>query len=839
MLTAQLEDRFREALGEQGTAGREDSVRFAIDFTRLLARIVPEEVAPEARDAMEASIQARCELSHEEIEVLLDLSLAPEARSTIEEDDLRAFGSRFGRAEEEALRAAVEEELHLTGFADQYGSEESLLLLDSLFAVCAVDGVIDHQEIGRLTRAANELGIDEMLVGALFRKHDVRHASGDFTYELKGDRFVIGRGNTADIRLPDPQVAIRHAELIRTGDQWRIVDAHSGRPTLLNGVSVTSAPYRPGDQLRVGLYTLRLDHEGRTVTVFGTGAFSALSVRNLTRHIGDITLLDEVSFTVFSGEVIAVVGPSGAGKTTLLNAIAGIAPADSGDVLLDGQPFHSLLASDRSIVGIVPQDDVVHPELTVEESLFYSGRLRFRSDVGRADIQQAVDRVLGELDVEHIRRSRIGDAVRRGISGGQRKRVNLGQELLTRSTQILFLDEPTSGLDPQTGQEIVSLVRQLADDGRIVFLVTHDVTPTVMNMVDHILVLAPGGRLAWFGPPGEAAPWFGVESTDEVFSRLPDLPPVTWKEKYRTGPAFRKYVRTREHTLGLGGVEPESQESQVEASNSLWLHYLTVTHRYAKTKVRDVTGTAVLLAQAPILALALWIVFPDPDHATMFVLAFASLWFGASGAVRELISDRTIWRREHRVGLQLLPYLASKVTIMGLLVSIQCTLMAGLTWALLGMWKFGYSLPLLALVASLTGLVGTAMGLMMSSLFNSSEAAVGTLPITLIPQLTFGGLVVSLKEMPTAAKLVANLMVARFSFDAMIRTGKELARPGSYGNERQVLGVMGHLYSLGFREASVESVGIPFGYLLLILSGFFFLFISIAAVFTKRSARGN
>ena len=163
-------------------------------------------------------------------------------------------------------------------------------------------------------------------------------------------------------------------------------------------------------------------------------------------------------------------------KTTLLNAINGVAPADSGRVMLNGHSFHKLLQEDRSLIGIVPQDDLVLPELTVEEALYYSGRLRLSADSTEEEIQRQVERVLQELDIMHIRSSRIGDALKRGISGGQRKRVNLGQELLSQNTKILFLDEPTSGLDPRASQEIVKLVRGLADRGRIVFLVTHDLT---------------------------------------------------------------------------------------------------------------------------------------------------------------------------------------------------------------------------------------------------------------------------------------------------------------------------------------------------------------------------
>jgi ABC-type multidrug transport system ATPase subunit len=839
MLFAALEDRFRQALGERNTAERNESIRFAVEFARLLARILPEIVSVEARQAMERALAARSDLTSEEIRTLLDLALAPENRGSIEDREIRAFGGRFGLPEEQALRAAVAEEISLSTFSERYGSEEALLLLDSLFAICAVDGVIDKEEIGQLQRSAQELGIDPMLVGALFRKHDLRYATGDFTFQLEKDRFTIGRSTACDIQLPDPQVAMRHADLMRASDGgWRIVDLHSGRPTLLNGSPVSQAPFKHGDSLRVGPYTLSLDKSQQQLTAFGSRSFSALSVRNLQRKIGETSLLDNVSFTVFSGEVIAVVGPSGGGKTTLLTAIAGIAPADSGDVLLDGQDFHALLANDRSIMGIVPQDDVVHPELTVEESLFYSGRLRFPKDVPADAIQTEVGRVLDELSISHIRESRIGDQLRRGVSGGQRKRVSLGQELLTRSTRILFLDEPTSGLDPQTAQDIVSLVRQLADDGRIVFIVTHDVTPSVMSMVDHLIVLARGGRLAWFGPPEEANAYFGVQSPDEIFARLPDMKPEDWGKKYRDSQSYRKFVRTREHLLGLDGVEVQRGKQQRYAPRSAWLQYRTLTLRYWKAKLRDRTGTAVLLAQAPILAVAMKIVFPDPDAATMFMLALSALWFGASGSVRELIADRAIWRREARVGLGTIPYMASKITVLGALVVAQCTMLAGLNWLLLGMYGFGFSLPALVGVTALTGLVGMSLGLLMSAMFSSSEAAVGTLPLLLIPQITFGGLIVKVKEMSVAAKAISYLMITRYAFDGVIKTGEKLSRPGSYGNKREDLAINGVLYDLGFRTSSADDMGLPLWMLCGVLLAFLTVFLVTATLFTRNS-EGN
>lgn len=843
MFSAQLEDRFREALGVGPSDARRESIYFAVDFSRILVHILPDEVDEAARRVMGGALKARTDLSSDEIDLLLDMVLAPEHRADISDDELRALGARFGRAEEEALRAAVAEEVDLNRFVEQYGEAEALLLLDALFAVCAVDGVIDSSEIHRLQRAGKGLGVDPMLIGALYRKHDVRHASGDFTFDLADHSdLLIGRQHRASVQLPDPQVAQRHARLTRTAKGWRVVDLSSGRPTLLNGSPISSAPLLPGDDLRVGPYRLTLDSTGESLTAFGPKAFSSLTVRGISRTIRtggrDLVLLDDIDFTVFSGEVIALVGPSGAGKTTLLSAIAGIAEPDTGDVLLDRSNFHALLSSDRSMVGIVPQEDVVHGELSVEESLRFAGRLRFPPDVGAEAIQTEVDRVLDELGITHIRKNRIGSELRRGISGGQRKRVNLGQELLTRTTRVLFLDEPTSGLDPQTAQDIVSQVRQLADDGRIVFIVTHDVSPAILALVDHLMVLAPGGRLAWFGPPEEACGYFNVRTPDEIFARMLDHEPEQWKVAYKKSYAYRKYVRTREHLVGLEGL-PQQTRERGRSRQSRLLQYLTLTRRYGLVKVRDWTGTGVLMAQAPILGIAMWIVFPNPDIATLFMLVLSALWFGASASVRELISERAIWRREARVGLGLLPYVGSKVTVLGALVSVQCGLLTLIVWGALDMGSYGYDLFALSGVAIGTGLVGMSMGLLVSAAFGSSEAAVGTLPLLLIPQITFGGLIVKLKDMAILSKIVAYTMVTRYSYELSIKTGEKLSKPSHKGVGESSEDIGRFLWELGFRTSAADDMGISVLGLSTILAGWFFVMLAIATWLVHRSARGN
>ncbi len=770
-------------------------------------------------DVLAAPVAARTGVPSEVLAGLVRSAVEPEFQGSLSSQELRVFDGRFGGKQAARLREEHEEELDLPAFAARFGSDSALLLLDAMFAVCSTDGRISRSEVQRLTSTANELGIDPVLVTALLQRHDPRHATGDWKVALTSDRVIIGRAPKCEVALHDPLVALQHAQLDRTPTGWRVRDLESGRPTLVNGLPTHSAPIDETTRLRIGPYDLSL--VGDEVRVYGERRFSALSVRHLRRKIGDLVLLDDMSFTVFTGEVVALIGNSGAGKTTLLNAISGIAPADSGEVLLDGEDFHAQLAVDRSLVGNVPQDDLVHPELTVEESLLYSGRLRFPPDVTDKELRTEVDRVLDELGIEHIRHSRIGDTLRRGISGGQRKRVNLGQELITRSTRVLFLDEPTSGLDPRSSQDIVGVVRQLADAGRIVFLVTHDLTPEIINKVDHLIVIAEGGRLAYFGPPTEARRYFGVSTSDAIFNRFGDHTPRVWGQRYRESSDSRKYVSTREHLLRLKGGSLEEQATESRPSPSWFSQFRTLTARHFTTKLRDRTGMLVVAAQPPVLGLIMWLVFPAPTSPMLFMIALGAIWFGMSASVREFLSDRVIWRRERRVGVGVLPYVASKVFVMTVLVGLQNGVLALILFYSMGMAEYGFDPVKLTFITMLTGWVGMSMSLLVSAAWSSMEAAVGTLPLLLIPQITFSSILVSLRDMSAAAKFCTWLTVQRYTFDAVIKCGESYAVWSRRGGEWEAVPISMALYLRGLKPSSgADDLGLSLETLTLVLISF-------------------
>jgi ABC-type multidrug transport system ATPase subunit len=834
--------RIEVALRQAGLPLPDDAaVAYAVEFAaQLVSATVPDaELVASRHAALLGAIGRRTQLSADAAALLLSIVEAPDFRARMSEAELAAYVARFGDAAGRALVAAEQADLGLDGFGRHFGGAHALLLLDSMFAVFADGGRVHPDDLMRLTAASELLGIDPVLFSTLYRRHDVVLASGRWSVPLQGDAVRLGRSTVCEVLLGDPQVAMRHADLKRTAQGWRVVDAESGRPTVLNGRPVTAAPLSAHDELRIGPFLLKLNERGDALEIEGERAFSALSMRHLNRRIGDVSLLDDVSFTVFSGEVVAMIGPSGCGKTTLLNAIAGVTPADTGTVTIDDVDFHAELVAERESVGIVPQDDIVHPELTVEESLQFGARLRLPAGASAAEVQAEVDRVLAELGIEHIRASRIGDAVRRGISGGQRKRVNLGQELLARSMRVLFLDEPTSGLDPRASQDIVRLVRQLADRGRIVFVVTHDLTPQIVSQVDHLLVLAPGGRLAYFGPPTAACRYFGVATPDAIFNRFSDRQPAEWGASYRASDDARTFVAMREELRSLDGAERRPQErKRVVRRPGGFAQLRTLVNRYTRVKGRDVGGLAVLLAQAPVLAGVMWLVFPLPTREMMFMLSLSCMWFGMSAAVRELISDRVIWLRERRIGVRPGAYLWSKTSVLGVLVGSQCAAFAvmnlGLHPTLTS--EYGTSTVGFVAVSALTGFVGMALGLCVSAINTSSEGAVGSLPLLLIPQIAFSGVLLSLRRMPLVARELTWWNPARFAYDALLKTGEKLGAPRSRGLDWDAMPLSGTLYNLGFKGDGADDLGLSSQALTsrLLLFAALFLLTALAMVQRRR-----
>lgn len=326
------------------------------------------------------------------------------------------------------------------------------------------------------------------------------HARVTGERQVKAVRLRVGRSADNDVVLDDLLVSRRHAELHHVGSRWQIVDLGSANGTYVNGQRISQATaVDPDSVIGIGRSLLQLVDD-RLVTYVDTGDvdFEAGDLVVTTRQ--GRRLLDGISFTLDARSLLAVVGPSGSGKSTLLHALTGFRPANTGVVRYGGRDLYNNYDELRQRIGLVPQDDILHPQLTVRRALSFAARLRFPAEVPRAERNQRIDEVLAELSLTGQARQRIAT-----LSGGQRKRTSVALELLTRPS-LLFLDEPTSGLDPGLDKSVMCTLRGLADDGRTVVVVTHSVAN--LDVCDRLLILAAGGRLAFYGPPGEALSYF-------------------------------------------------------------------------------------------------------------------------------------------------------------------------------------------------------------------------------------------------------------------------------------------------------------------------------------------
>ena len=273
---------------------------------------------------------------------------------------------------------------------------------------------------------------------------------------LQDNEVTIGRLSENTVMLPHPQVSAHHARLVREGGTYRIFDLHSTNHVYLNAQLTTDALLKMGDEIRIGPY--RLIFESTQLKQYDESNSIRIDALNLKKYGNNhTTLLNNISLSIAPRTFIAVVGGSGAGKSMLVDALSGLRPAHEGKVLYNGQDYYRNLAAFTTQLGYVPQDDIVHRDLTVERALYYAAKMRLPGDFTEGQIRQRITEVLE--DVEMMGRQKL---LIRKLSGGQRKRVSIALELLANPS-LFFLDEPTSGLDPGLDRKMMFLLRKLAD----------------------------------------------------------------------------------------------------------------------------------------------------------------------------------------------------------------------------------------------------------------------------------------------------------------------------------------------------------------------------------------
>lgn len=585
----------------------------------------------------------------------------------------------------------------------------------------------------------------------------------------------IGRAPDSDLVIDDLVVSRRHAELRALPDgTYEIADLGSHNGTYLNGARIDRATaIGEGDIVGIGHSAFSLVGDQLQEYV-DTGEVS-LDVQDLTVAVdqGRKVLLDHVSFPVGAKCLLAVVGPSGAGKSTLLGALTGLRPADQGTVLYDGRDLYRDYAELRSRIGLVPQDDILHAQLTVRRALAYAAELRFPQDTAKAEREARVDEVIGELGLQQRAHQPI-----HSLSGGQRKRVSVALELLTKPS-LLFLDEPTSGLDPGMDRSVMHMLRGLADDGRTVIVVTHSVLN--LSVCDRLLVLAPGGRVAYYGPPDEALGFFGFDQWPEAFEAFENERERDWAGQHRTSPHQRRYVDVdrlplvgeAERTAGVTPRPPPKAQS--------WGSQLsTLIRRYAAVLSADRTFLIIMVALPFVMgamarALAGSSLTAETALNALFILCVGGVLTGAANAVRELVKERVIYQRERAVGLSRSAYLMSKVVVLGTITVAQAVVLTVVGLAGVkanapnGKGVFLPPLIEITLAVALLSVTAMILGLLISALVSKEEVTMPLLVLLTIVQVVFCGSLLKLTGVPVIEQF-AWFVPARWAMGAMANT---------------------------------------------------------------------
>jgi len=582
---------------------------------------------------------------------------------------------------------------------------------------------------------------------------------------LQNRSVLLGRDSDASLQLDAPIVSRNHATIEPDGRGHYILRDRSVNGVFVNGQQVTdSIQISDGDTIRIGPFILILRRDELEVQDRGN------QIRLDANNIVIPKRLDRITLAIEPGQFVALVGGSGAGKSTLMRTLLGIEKTTSGVVYINGDNLRDNFNIYRNQIGYVPQDDIIHSELKVSEVLTYAAKLRLPPDI---EVKRVVEKTLEDIEMSHRR-----NALVKQLSGGQRKRVSIGVELLA-DPKLFFLDEPTSGLDPGLDKKMMQLLRKLANQGRTVILVTH--ATANITMCDRIVFMGRGGRLCYFGPPAESLNFFGIKTGDfaDIYNELEteETKVEEWANSFRESPYYQSYIANH---LSTGNQPPPIANLHPKTKTvSLCKQLYLLTQRYFQLTVRDPVNLGLALFTAPIGISLILLAIRNKDpligtpEATLaplalrvlFVFTCAAIWVGLSSSLQEIVKESAIYLRERLVNLGLFAYLGSKVTILSGLAVLQTLLMVGVI--MIGFkdpepdiisWSLG-----VGITTFLTLLSCISLGLLISAIVKNGSQANSALPLLLLPQIIFSGV---LFKMEGVASKFSWLMLSRWSVGA-------------------------------------------------------------------------
>ena len=664
-------------------------------------------------------------------------------------------------------------------------------------------------------------------------------------------KVSIGRSPENTIVIDEPTVSARHAELRFEGGRTRLLDLNSEGGTYVNRRPVIETDVGDGDEIWVGTVKLYIDQgvlkrfqatDGIRVEAIGIGRTIA----------GGRRILRDVDLAIYPGEMVAIVGPSGAGKTTLLHTLLGLTPPSDGNVYYDSYPLDENFDAFRRVLGYVPQDDIVHQDLTVEQCLGFAGRLRLPRDTTAEELQRRIDVVLKQLSLEGQR-----DVLVRNLSGGQRKRASIGIELLSEP-RICFLDEPTSGLDPGLDEQMMGLLRRLANEGRTIILTTH--ATRNIEVCDRVVIVS-GGLVVFTGTPGEALDHFQVDDFVEIYRILNERKPEQLSAEFRSSEAHGRNVTSRITTRaataeGVSMPRAPAHRPRARLMNGL-LQFYHLARRDLRVALADRVNMALRLLGPIVLGASLLVTFESQIFAfreeeggnanavitLLYLTSALSLFLGAFTAANAITRESAIFRRERIADLSPVAYVFAKVAVLTCFAVVQGFLLTGTLWLGIDFSDPQAKVTFLMMAAlTLTGMAGMALGLLVSALSPNADRAAMLVVLVLIPQLIFAGATVPRSEMREPARYVSDGTMTKWSLELL--GGINSLDPRLFQQSFKFVIVPGFETS---SEVLVEVPYRPFEFAFrgdtkvrwAVLAGFFTSFVAATTVVQSRKGRAH
>lgn len=596
-----------------------------------------------------------------------------------------------------------------------------------------------------------------------FSNSDKKKVFG-FQEKIKQEKALqIGRLPSNDIVFDDPTVSRVHAKISYENSDFWIEDLGSVNHTYLNGKKIKSrTKLSDSDIITISFYAINL-LEGAKDLREESNAINAIAIQKVypNNKVG----LQSLSLEIPHSNFVALMGPSGCGKSTLLKCLNGDNPATAGEVYIHGLSLRENFNLIKKKIGYVPQDDIIHKELTVYKTLFYAAKLRLPDDTSNKEIDIRINKVIADLNLDQDKEKDIKSIKVGNLSGGQRKRISIAVELLTEPT-ILFLDEPTSPLDPETIESFLTSIKRLASNGTTIIMVTHK--PEDLNYVDQVIFLGVQGHLVYKGPSKQLTARFKVENIVEVYSEMSDIDSV-------------KNAYIKPNTLGY--QNHADTEIKRETPDSLWLQLYWLISRYLNIKLNDKENLFLLLAQPLIIGGLVCLVFNQFRVGVLFLMTISAIWFGVSNSAKEIVGELSVYRRERMFNLNINMYILSKWFVLSLVALVQSILFVTIIYlnfkhnTAAGFDEI-YLRPFWQSIAFMFFLSfsGSLIGLWLSASLNTTEKVMTVVPIILMPQIMLAGVMTKINT--TLVEVLSFFTLGRWGTEGFSRLQDE-ASPDS------------------------------------------------------------